>query len=147
MIKQLSGSILAGIVVGLFMLMAQLWTLPRLERNKLIKQERWKAKKDAFAVAIKLIDRHFSATSWLGPQVPKDFIPSKDKPTSNEINNALAQLLLISDNNGIPKRFIKFFAKGNVSSPGSRGEFILLLREELFETKSDLKPEEVPYFF
>jgi hypothetical protein len=118
-----------------------------LERNKLIQQEHWKAKRDAFASAIKLIDRHFAATNWSGPDIPSDFIPTKNRPTGNEINDVLVQLLLVSDKNEIPNRFIKFFAKGFVSSAGTRGEFILLLREELFEAKSDMKPEEVPYFF
>ncbi len=113
----------------------------------MVKQERWKAKKKAFLAAIKLIDRHLASAAWTGPQVPSVYVPVKEKPSGTEINDVLLQLILISDDKEVPRRFSSFFYKEYQSSPQTRGEFILRLRNELFARKIKMEPGEIPYFF
>jgi hypothetical protein len=136
-----------GVVVGLIVLVAQLLIIPRMEKAKLIVQEHWKSKRDALLEAIRLIDRFLSTANWKGIDAPNDLVPSMDKPSGREINDVFSKLLLVAENSEIPNRFYKFSAKGHDSFPATRGEFILLLREELFKAQTRIKPEEVPYFF
>ena len=140
--------VVPGVVVGVFMLFAQLGAELYREKRRLIAEEGWLAKKDAFSSAILLVDQHLtSTTTWSGPDVPKDHKPSGAAPSSLEINSVYAQLMLTAESPDIPRRFVTFFMKGHNSSPATRGEFIILLRKELFSSKTSIKPEEVPWVF
>jgi hypothetical protein len=136
-------SIVTGIVVGVIMLMAQLFITPKIERDKLVAQEQWKAKRIAFSEAISLVDQHFSAGNWTGPDVPKKQTPTVEKPSPLEINRVYSELMLLSEDIKIPKAYITFFNTGG--SAGTRGEFIIMLRKELFKSEISIKPEDIPF--
>ena len=134
---------LSGLVVSLL----QIIVLPRLEQKKLRFQEAWRSKRDAFVVALQILDRHLASTNWSGPDVPSDFKPSTDKPPSHEINRSVVSLSMLSDSVKVPNTFANFFKKGNQTSPADRGNFIQMLRNELYKSKATFKADELPYFF
>lgn len=144
----LTTAVATAVLSGTVLLLLQLIVTPRIERNKTIQQELWKAKKDAFLNAVELIDRTLAVTVWEGAAVPKDYAPNFDQiPKSDEINTQLRLLLLLSNNPEISTMFLRPFTGGGTFSPSDRGRFISLLRTELFSTAARFDPDKVPFFF
>jgi len=139
--------IVPGIVVGVFMLIAQQVANHLRARSRLVSEDMWRLKMGAFATAIRLVDQSLVASTWTGPDVPLDHQPSGVRPTALEINAAYAQLMLVSESSTIPQTFIQFFSRGFNSSPASRGKFIHSVRKELFSSEAPIKADEVPWVF
>lgn len=136
-----------GIFVGLIMLGAQQFAGIRRDRTKLIAEEGWRAKRDAFLSAIRIVDQYLSVADWSGPDVPENRSITGTRPTGLEINTVCAQLMLTAASAEVPKKFMGFFIQGGQSSPSSRAEFIILLRKELFASAAPMSPDEVPWVF
>lgn len=127
--------VVPGVVVGLIMLVAQFRVGILQAKRTLVREEAWRAKKDAFSTAIRLFDQ------CLTTHTPGN--TAVNLPTPLEINSAYAQLMLTADSADIPRRFVSVFLQGSNPSPAGRAEFITLLRKELFDSTTQLKPEEV----
>lgn len=144
LVKYFMAPIVTGLVIGVTIFLLQYLLTPFMERNTLIKKEQWISKRDAFIAAIELIDKNFSAIDLSGPGIPTDYKPMGQKPTVKELNDVLVKLILLSDNAKIPLKFKDFFTK--FSTFTDRGNFIFLLRRELFSSVLKIKPEEIPIF-
>lgn len=138
-------SVVTGLVVGVVMLVGQYFIDPLRERKRLKLQEEWMAKKAAFSYAVEMMDRQLAAAGWEGESVPEGYKPFGSAPSRVEINSANAMLVLSADSIEIPIKFVAFFA-GN-SYPASRGEFLIMLRKELFGRNSGIKAEKVDWVF
>ena len=145
--QKLAELAIPGVVVGLLMLGAQHFAGLAKDRQHLITEENWKAKRDAFSAAIRLVDQHLNVAEWSGPDVPPNRSMTGTKPTALEINTAYAQLMLTATSAEIPEKFISFFMKEKKSSPTSRGEFIVALRQELFGSSAPIAADKVPWVF
>tara|TARA_R110001592_G_scaffold65634_5_gene201244 strand:+ start:4750 stop:5100 length:351 start_codon:yes stop_codon:yes gene_type:complete len=114
-------------------------------------EEKWRAKKEAFTAALTSIHQAMTASNWTGPDIPKDYRPSGSFPSALEVNHVYALLMLTATNPEIPKQFIRFHGAepGDQSriSTQSRGEFIILLRKELFGEKSSTEADEIMWKF
>lgn len=137
----------SGVIVGLIMLCAQHFEGLSKDRKRLVTEENWKAKRDAFSTAIRLVDQHLNTAEWAGPDVPLNRSIVGIKPPALEINTAYAQLMLTATSAEIPEKFISFFMKEKQSSPTSRGEFIAALRQELFGSSAPIAADKVPWVF
>ena len=139
--------VIPGIIVGVFMLIAQQISEHFRSKNKLVYEDKWRLKMEAFTTAIRLVDQTLCASKWEGADVHQGHKPSGIRPTSLEINSAYARLMLTSESSIIPARFIAFFSSGSKSSPATRGEFIHLLRKELFYSDAPISADETPWVF
>lgn len=108
---------LGPIITAAFVAVFYFFATPHAEKKALIKKEMWLSKKDAFLDAIRVIDKHFGSGKWGGTDIPKDYVPSGEKPSVDEMNKAYRNLMLLCDNIEIPKRFIGFLVKGGVGMP------------------------------
>jgi len=137
--------LVTGLVIGVIIYLLQYFLTPLMEKNTLIRKEEWISKKDVFIAAIELIDKNFSAIPLTGGGIPPDYTPTGKKPATEEINRVLIKLILLSNDDNIPRKFKDFFMPKH-STFTERGEFILLLRKELFNSTIRIKPEEIPIF-
>jgi hypothetical protein len=144
--KDFGAPLMAAVVGGTFLWTLQFLTTPSLERNKLIAQEQWKTKKDVYARAVQVVDKHFDAAGWTGPDVPPGCKPLGQEPTSSEKNEVFAQLLLVSEDFTVGQAFSDLLiSKDKKANPVSRAQFIFLLRKDLYGKSPDIDPEHVPY--
>jgi hypothetical protein len=140
--------VFTAVLSGAVLLILQLFIMPRLERAKTIEQELWRAKRDAFIGAMKLMDRHLNYADWRGSDVPAGYIPDYDQvPKSDELNEIISLLVLLSDNVEIGIKFGNMFKLGMVFSPADRTDFLVLLRKELFRKKTKIDRNKVPFIF
>ena len=137
--------LITGLVIGGAIFFLQYFLTPSMEKNTLIKKEEWISKRDTFITAIELIDKHFSAIKLSGSGIPPEYKPTGEEPTVEEFNKVLIKLILLSADNRIPLKFKDFFL-AKFSTFTERGEFIVLLRKELFSSTIGIKPEEIPIF-
>jgi len=100
--KKLLESLIVPVVVAIIMLIGQFFLHPIIQEKITSKSELWLEKKEAFTDAINIVAKQFNSDL-----VETDkHIPTKDKPTLEEINNILSQLYMFSENDEIPKKFI-----------------------------------------
>lgn len=99
-------------------------------------------KKEIYRQTMEIVDKRFDSMSWKGAE------PVSEPPTPGEINNIYRQLLLVSDNDEILKRFMKLmsYSENDYCSPANRGEFINLLRIDLGKEKVNIRVDSIPYF-
>ena len=134
-------AVLTATLSGGVALLLQFLVLPRLEREKTLQQELWKAKRDAFLEAAQLVDQYLACMPWEG--APADFEPSVDSiPDMSEVNRILHLLLLVSNDMRIPELFEHMFV--GVISGQDRSEFLSRLRNELFASRENIR--RVPFF-
>jgi hypothetical protein len=143
--KDFGGPLMAALLGGTILWILQFFTTPMLERNKLIAQEQWRTKKDVYARAVQVVDKHFDAAGWSGPDVPPGCKPVGQEPTSTEKNEVIAQLVLVSGDFTVGQAFSDLLSKDRKGSPTSRAKFILLLRKDLYAESPDINPDRVPY--
>jgi len=131
----------APVIVGLLIFILQFFLQPSLEKKKTIEKELWLEKKEAFIKSIQLVDQKFETLKFN----ENDTLNIEFK-NFEEVNTTYVKLLLLSENQDIPKEFWKFFDNRiKEFSPAQRGEYILLLKDEL-GSSTNTKPEEIPYF-
>lgn len=138
-------SLMPALFVAVVMLMFQIFIEVWRSKRKLIAEEGWKAKKQTFVDAIILVDRSMQAsTAWEG--LDDGFVPEGTPPSSLELNQAFSQLMLTAENPEIPRLFRCFFDRNQTYDLSTRGKFLLLLRDELFQEKISIEPDEIPWF-
>jgi hypothetical protein len=142
--KELIAPIVTGLITGITILLFQHFLTPFMEKNSLIKKEQWISKRDSFITALELIDRRFDAVDLDDGKGKILHKASGKKIEIQELNNCEIKLILLSDNDEIPRKFKNFFI--NRFTFTDRGEFISLLRKELFNSAIKIKPDEVPIF-
>ncbi len=136
--------IVTGLAIGGIMFFLQYVYKPLMDKTSLIKKEQWLTKKEAFTIALELIDKHYYANDLRDEKGRLIHKKEGDEPTPEEINRCLIKLILLSDTDQIILKFKDFFIKPFTFT--QRGEFIFLIRKELFSSKSGIKAEEVPIF-
>ncbi len=132
------------VVTGLFLLIAQFFIQPILQEKITSKSEKWLKKQDIFSKAAVVAMRRFDADNFNGPGSDKH-IPIKNKPTSTEKNEILSQLYMISDDENIPQKFIEVV--NNETSAGEIGNFIKMLRRELYGKDSTIDSNKMGVFY
>ncbi len=140
---------IAPSVVALLVLSAQYFVFPRLEREKTKAVELFKHQKDTFGRVIELVDQCINSQNlqMLDQEKFRGHRPTSH-PDMQEVNRIYSQLILLAGDQTIPKAFIDFFGPtigGDVLV--KRGELILSLRNELYDRKMALSPEEVGFYY
>lgn len=135
--------IITALVIGLILSVSQIYIAGNVEKRITTQRELVMDKKEVFINAIQLIDRNFDSSNLTGVV---GHIPTKDKPSTKEINDVYTRLLLVSDDMKIPKKFSEFFFIGKYNSMTDRGEFILLIRKELYNLETNEDPNLIPFF-
>ncbi|MBU0548607.1 MAG: hypothetical protein KJ710_03245 [Candidatus Omnitrophica bacterium] len=142
--KEFIAPIITGLITGITILLFQHVLTPFMDKNSLIKKEQWISKRDSFITALELVDRRFDAVDLDDGKGEIIHKASGKKIEAEEINKCVIKLILLSDNNKIPRKFNDFFTHRFTFT--DRGEFISLLRKELFNSAIKIKPDEVPIF-
>lgn len=142
--KEFIAPILTGLITGITILLLQHFLTPFMDRNSLIKKEQWISKRDIFTTALELVDRRFDAVDLDDGKGRIIHKASGKKIEAEEINKCIIKLILLCDNDKIPRKFKDFFTSRFTFT--DRGEFASLLRKELFNTTIKIKPDEVPIF-
>lgn len=134
--KDFVALILAAILGGAIALYIQ----PRIAKRSAIMQERWRAKKLLFEEAIALHDwmYNFNAQALGNTE-----LCTYEPPHERDINRVAAGLLLLSEDEKIPKKFLSLVTKLDETE---RAKLLNLMRKELFNDTIDVKPGEIPIF-
>lgn len=104
----------------------------------------WLHKKEVFIEATDILIRNFDSSNFTGPGSERH-IPTKDKPTTKEINAVLANLYLLSSDEKIPLKFMELLNED--CSPGDIGDFIKLVRKELGHSELNIDSGEIGFFY
>lgn len=99
-------------------------------------------KKNIYTEVIRVVDKRFDSMNF------GDVKQISEEPSTKEMNEAYRQLLLVTDNDEILKRFMKFMDNSinDYCSPANRGDFINLLRIDLGKGEIKIGIDSIPYF-
>jgi hypothetical protein len=142
--RELIAPVITGLITGITILLLQHFLTPFMDKNSLMKKEQWISKRDIFIAALELVDRRFDAVDLDDGKGKIIHKASGKKIEAEEINKCVIKLILLSDDGKITSKFNDFFTKRFTFT--DRGEFISLLRKELFNSSIKIKPDEVPIF-
>lgn len=108
----------------------------------LLAENKINAKRDAYYAAIKVLSRAMASEKWSGPDVPLNRFGENDFPLESEVNFAVAQLSLFTDDGAIPEAYLQAFSN---ASPVSFGYLIAAMRSDLGYGELPFSPEKYLY--
>ena len=134
--------LIAPLIIGIVVLFGQFLLQPAIQERAASRTDLWAQKRDAYIDAIALVDKKYDSLSFGTP------VRTGPAPTDSEINEIYGRLAMTADNTEIITMFQRFMdaASQDYHSPANRGKFILLLRSDLGQPSTGLRPEEVTYF-
>jgi len=147
-LQHLVGPTVTGVVVGIIVLVGQFVTNPIIAHKETQRAELQRAKQEMYLAAVELVNKFYLSIPWKTTDGQATNRQLGIRPTREEINQCLAKLMLVEDDDDVSETFLRCFGLSSERgySVAFRDAMINQMRRDLYATKP-ITFKESPFVF